>query len=324
MFYIVSETAMTEEGGCIHSNATGSRATDNDTLPGNRLPAEGRDLTGEVHTPCEVSVTPDYDDLFDVSVSLQSLIGLPPDFCEALESLGGCSLSLATKLMSSHDTSGSGEFVAGQLCGTEEQRKFYSQTLDAGPMVSRWMRSGYELPFATIPPIARSASNNKSLFTNITFARAEIVRQVKMGILSEVPWKPFIINPISVVFTNKWRMVVDCRLLNPFLVKRKIKLEDLRVVPDLVSEGNFMSTDDLEKGYWQVPLNPKYRKYIGISLDNKYSVANVLILGVSDAVYAFMKINRPIIRYVRSLGVKAAVYIDNFFTSHQPFEHLFL
>ena len=34
-------------------------------------------------------------------------------------------------------------------------------------------------------------------------------------------------------------------LLNPFLVKRKIKLEDLRVVPDLVSEGDFMSTADL-------------------------------------------------------------------------------
>ena len=45
-----------------------------------------------------------------------------------------------------------------------------------------------------------------------------------------------------------------------------------------------MRTDNLEKGYWQVPLNPKYRKYIGISLDNRFYVANVLILGVSDAV----------------------------------------
>ena len=79
-----------------------------------------------------------------------------------------------------------------------------------------------------------------------------------------------------------------------------------------------MSTDDLEKGYWQVPLNPKYRKYIGISLDNRFYVANVLILGISDAVYAFTKINRPIIRYVRSRGVKAAVYIDDFFTCQQP------
>ena len=169
--------------------------------------------------------------------------------------------------MSSHE-SDNGEFGAGKLCGTEAQRNFYTQILDAGSMVNRWMTTGYELPFNSVPTTPLSASNNKSLSTNLEFARAEIERQVKMGILSEVPYKPFIINPISVVFSNKWRLVVDCRLLNPYLVKRKIKLEDLRVIPDLVSRNDFMSTDDLEKGYWQVPLNPGYRKYIGISIDN--------------------------------------------------------
>ena len=115
-------------------------------------------------------------------------------------------------------------------------------------MVSRWMETGYELPFSSIPPNPLSANNNKSLFSNINFAAEEIDRQVKMGILSEVPWKPFIVNPISVVYSNKWRLVVDCRLLNPFLVKRKVKLEDLNVIPDLVNPGDHMSTDDLEKG----------------------------------------------------------------------------
>ena len=42
-------------------------------------------------------------------------------------------------------------------------------------------------------------------------------------------------------------MAVGCRLINPFLVMRKVKLEDLNVVPDLVCEGDYMSTDDLEK-----------------------------------------------------------------------------
>ena len=111
---------------------------------------------------------------------------------------------------------------------------------------------------------------------------------------------------------------MDCRLINPYIAKRKVKLEDLNVIPDLVSEGDYMSTDDLEKGYWQVKVNPMYRKYIGIFLKGKYYVAFVLILGISDAVYAFTKINRPIVRYFRSRGVKASVYIDNFFTSHQP------
>ena len=68
------------------------------------------------------------------------------------------------------------------------------------------------------------------------------------------------------------------------------------MISSVVTKDDFMSTDDLEKGYWQIRLNPEHRKYIGISLDGKYYVANVLILGICDAVFAFTKIIRPIIR----------------------------
>ena len=123
-----------------------------------------------------------------------------------------------------------------------------------------------------------------------------MARQVKCGILSEVSYKPAVINPISCVYSNKWRLVVDCRLLNPYLVKRKIKLEDLSCIPTMLSEGNFMSTDNLEKGYWQVKLNSNHKKYVRVSLDRRYYVANVLILGICDAVFAFTKLVCPIVR----------------------------
>ena len=75
---------------------------------------------------------------------------------------------------------------------------------------------------------------------NLAFAREELQRQVKAGILSEVSVRPHIVNPISCVFTNKWRLVVDCRLLNPFVVKRKIKLEDISCLPAIVSQNNYV------------------------------------------------------------------------------------
>ena len=71
----------------------------------------------------------------------------------------------------------------------------------------------------------------------------------------------------------------------------------------MVSKSIFMSTDNLEKGYWQVRLNPNFKKYIGVSLDGRYYVANVLILGICDAIFAFTKLVRPIVRYLRSCGV---------------------
>ena len=60
-----------------------------------------------------------------------------------------------------------------------------------------------------------------------------------------------------------------------------------------------MSTDDLEKGYWQLCLNPNHRQYIGVSLDDKYYVTNVLILGIYDAFFAFTKLFCPVVRYLR-------------------------
>ena len=66
-----------------------------------------------------------------------------------------------------------------------------------------------------------------------------------------------------------------------------MKLKDLLCVPTMVSKGRFMSTDNLEKGYWQVRLNKNHRKYVGVSLDGKFYIANVLILGICDAVFAF-------------------------------------
>ena len=116
-------------------------------------------------------------------------------------------------------------------------------------------------------------------------------------------------------------MVVDCRLLNPYVEKRKIKLEDLRCVPSMVCKDGYMSTDDLEKGYWQVRLNKNHRKYVGVSLDGHYYVANVLILGICDAVFAFTKLVRPVVRYLRSRGINTLVYIDDFFICHAS-EHL--
>ena len=82
-----------------------------------------------------------------------------------------------------------------------------------------------------------------------------------------------------------------------------------------------MSTDDLEKGYWQVKLSERHRDYVGVSLDGRYYVANVLILGICDAVFAFTKLVCPVVRYLRSRGINILVYIDDFFICHSS-EHL--
>ena len=83
---------------------------------------------------------------------------------------------MAEKLLNTFNLDNSGSFRAGRLCSTAEQLEFYSKTLDAGPMVTRWLTNGYEIPFTKVPTKSLSAKNNKSCLNNLQFAREELAR----------------------------------------------------------------------------------------------------------------------------------------------------
>ena len=85
------------------------------------------------------------------------------------------------------------------------------------------------------------------------------------------------------------------------------------MVPQLVQTGDWGFCEDLKSGYWQIPLNEDHKKLFGCCVDGVYYEANVLILGITDAVFAFTVIIRPILRYLRSLGYRCLGYIDDCF-----------
>ena len=95
--------------------------------------------------------------------------------------------------------------VASHLGSDEAHHKFYKEVLKAGPMVQQWVEHGYTPPFSTIPPTNRDTKNNKSAILNQEFLEEETLKMVKAGILKEVFTDPHVINPLSVVLSNKWR-----------------------------------------------------------------------------------------------------------------------
>ena len=80
------------------------------------------------------------------------------------------------------------------------------------------IRDGYRLEFTSVP-LASLLPNNRSAREALEFVKTELERLEAMGCIEKVVERPHIVNPLSVVFSNKWRLVLNgsrCRTGFPF------------------------------------------------------------------------------------------------------------
>ena len=72
--------------------------------------------------------------------------------------------------------------------------------------------------------------------------------------MSEVQEKPHVINQLSVVDSNKKRLVWDARELNKLINTAKLPLETLDDAVELLEKDFYRGSSDLEAGYFQVSV----------------------------------------------------------------------
>ena len=149
--------------------------------------------------------------------------------------------------------------ILGKLSAYEEA--------GASDYVLDTVREGYKLVFVDdkFPPSDYKENNSSALLQN-DFLYDELLRLESLGCLKRVQSRPHIVNPCSVVFSRKLRCVLDAsQHLNKFCVRRRTSLADLSRLPDLLREGDFMTVNDLDSGYWQVPIYPPHQTCLGLS-----------------------------------------------------------
>ena len=214
--------------------------------------------------------------------------------------------------------------VPGRI-GNPKFFPFWRDELKASPFILSTISEGYKLPFESIPPPG-IYQNNKSMLRESDFAFTELLRLEQLGCISRVESAPYLCLPLSVVFSKKLRLVVDAsRHLNPYLEDRKVKLEDLSLREKILQQNDFQTKLDLDSGYWHVPLFPGHKKYVGCHFKNKdgstlYWTWNVLFLGIKDAVYIFTKLLVPHKTYLRSMGIRNTIFIDDQSVLAQSFD----
>ncbi|XP_060597608.1 uncharacterized protein LOC132751470 [Ruditapes philippinarum] len=186
------------------------------------------------------------------------------------------------------------------------------------------IENGYKLPFRNIPSKVM-LKNNKSARDNPSFVTTEIECLLEKHVISVVDHVPEVVNPLTVAYNKagKARLVLDCRHVNQFLHLFKIKFEDVRVAQSLFSAGVFAFTFDLKGAYHHIDIFQAHRKYLGFSWiyngQQTYFVFNSLPFGIASAGHIFSKTVRVLVMYLRSLGHKVIMYLDDGIGGHINF-----
>ena len=115
------------------------------------------------------------------------------------------------------------ELDSGHVKGRLRKRVAVWEQLGANEFVLDTIKNGYKLPFLHIPRESYKI-NNKTATENPDFVSDTINNLIDSGSVVEVPFKPTIVNPLSVAFNSsgKPRLILDLRLVNEHLSKEHI------------------------------------------------------------------------------------------------------
>ena len=179
----------------------------------------------------------------------------------------------------------------GQKCRIKGNLRVYEEA-GASDYILDTVREGYKLVFENdVFPPSDFRENNSSALAKNDFLYEELLR-------------PHIVNPCSVIFYCKLRCVLDAsQHLNKYCVRCRTCLADLSRIPYLLREGDYLTVNDLDSGYWQVPIYPPHQTCLGLSFACKdgtilYWVWAVMPLGIIDAVHIFTALTDSLMSFL--------------------------
>lgn len=188
----------------------------------------------------------------------------------------------------------------------------YWKDIGANEFILGTISEGYVIPFSSNPP-SMCFKNNRSAFQNHDFVDTAIAELVDNGCAIKVPFKPYVVSPLSVATqkSGKKRLILDLSVLNKFVRKDKFKYEDWKVAIQLFGQNCYMYKFDLKSGYHHFDICTKQQTYLGFSWKGNFYCFTVLPFGLLSSPFLFTKCLRAMVKYWRSKAVNIVLYLDD-------------
>ena len=184
---------------------------------------------------------------------------------------------------------------------------------------------GFRIPFKRIPhqsriPVVRMSKEEEGCVSE------EVSSLIDKGAIVEVLGQERG-SFYSTLFTvpkkgGGRRPIINLKPLNKGIPHFHFKMEGVQSLKDIVLRGDFMIKLDLKDAYFAVPIHSFHQKYLSFIWEGKHYQFTCLPFGLSCAPRTFTKVMKPLVAYLRSLGVRLVIYIDDMLILDQSKEQL--
>ena len=183
---------------------------------------------------------------------------------------------------------------------------------------------GYKISFS-MDPYQRGIPESVVSKEEDVFISQEIQSLLEKGAITSAPYHPK--NFFSTIFTvpkkgGERRPIINLKGLNRFIPHIHFKMEGIQSLRDIILPVDFMIELDLMDAYFSIPIHPSHWKYLNFRWKHKAFQFTCLASGLSSAPRIFTKVMKPVITYLRSLGIRMVVYLDDMLILAQTKEEL--
>jgi len=145
----------------------------------------------------------------------------------------------------------------------------------------------------------------------------ELERLFQLGAIEELPYRDIascVVNDIFVVpkpHSTKFRPIIDQRFTNSFTKKVHFKMESMKDVKDIIQPEDLMIRIDFKDAYLHLFYRYVYRKFGAFWWRNQLWMFKSMMFGHTHAPRWWTKVMKPVVTYLRKLGIRCVIYIDD-------------